>query len=1117
MNARHERTVRVARAAGANAAARHARGEHVQAPNPLAGSLLARKAATAWHAGFAEAHEQKGTPMIGLETKVGPHGWEHGWHFVGVPGTGDSVHHPSHGKGVVTAVTDKHVAVRFSSGAERTFEHAPARPGQPAGFVKRGEGDAAAAGHDTRSVAGHAATARQLAVSLRGTPADIPVTRGTVSHPSASAALESAGRHFDNGDAEAARRDVGAAGAVMQAHAALLRTQAERHDAEAMATRGGAFSDEWKGRAYRARETADKLDTAVNGARGIMAATKPGSASGDSGKTAAAEHEFSPGYLRGEGATDADVAELSRRYEIMHGRKPTGAELAKIRRAKPTAQPTPTAAAEHADRAAMIAKAGDDNAHAMKRMMALAHAKRVHEADKAQGGGHLPPLALLGNEKHADGSMTASAVDHLGRDYTVKLGGDRSVTVTHEGQSLTAPGGANPTQTARELAGKLTTPAAPAATTADADKFWADEPAPAPPAPPAPKPKYEQGGMFAEPDKLGTAPMFGDQFGTSGITEPAPGLAAPAGRGTSAHGDTAAHLQGLDPRYRFSSALTRASGGPGSDDYGKMVNLVNGLKERPEDAVPRALAHAETGSPEALTRRAQQVEAVTGALNGMQHDAPAHQISAMNEYARQLRASVGAAGAGKTTGDPAHAAQIRQLAGRVDGDSALERRTRSHLEDAATAVEKGNRSDAYGHLDAARHVASGANTASHPESHLVTDTDGHGVVPAIEGHMRRVPYAPADTADIGRVGLLGALARDTERLSGASRAHSDEGAAHLATAAAHMRAGRDAEASASLRDATGALERDSVAAGGARDGQRAAGNAAKAAGLRDEASAILSRHTGSADPAKRVGQEASAAHAATARGIAADVRMERGLTAGQREDAETSLHAAARHLEAGNHAEAAHELDNAMHATSMRGGGIIKGSVAARSRDLANQVRTGRDGIPRPGAGQGGGPDTPWHGSLAAGDAVESRSLNGRLLALSHPAGRPYQAHVDGTFIGQHEDLGKLRRTLERRAAKAQPGDEKALSAALEVKDLGTAIVSRSGREPDVRRQLACATAALEGGDPQTAYGALDLARRYAVGELGGNPATAHLQVMLADGTEASKAIIRWRDAVRQG
>jgi hypothetical protein len=79
--------------------------------------------------------------------------------------------------------------------------------------------------------------------------------------------------------------------------------------------------------------------------------------------------------------------------------------------------------------------------------------------------------------------------------------------------------------------------------------------------------------------------------------------------------------------------------------------------------------------------------------------------------------------------------------------------------------------------------------------------------------------------------------------------------------------------------------------------------------------------------------------ATAARKVAENVRFEPGLTRGQKEEAEQRLYRAAQHLDAGNHEEAASELDATMHATSLRGGAVIKGSTAAQARDLRDKVR----------------------------------------------------------------------------------------------------------------------------------------------------------------------------------
>lgn len=78
-----------------------------------------------------------GHPLGVLERKVGPRGYIHGWHFVGIPGVGDRVHHPQLGKGTITHATAGQVHVKFDSGHAQPFEHR-AGPG-PGKFVKGGE------------------------------------------------------------------------------------------------------------------------------------------------------------------------------------------------------------------------------------------------------------------------------------------------------------------------------------------------------------------------------------------------------------------------------------------------------------------------------------------------------------------------------------------------------------------------------------------------------------------------------------------------------------------------------------------------------------------------------------------------------------------------------------------------------------------------------------------------------------------------------------------------------------------------------------------------------------------------------------------------------------------
>lgn len=65
-----------------------------------------------------------------LSYRVGPHGYIHGWIFVGAPGVGANVFHPHHGHGTVTGHDAQHVTVNFS-GKTHTFGHSRTSPIEP--------------------------------------------------------------------------------------------------------------------------------------------------------------------------------------------------------------------------------------------------------------------------------------------------------------------------------------------------------------------------------------------------------------------------------------------------------------------------------------------------------------------------------------------------------------------------------------------------------------------------------------------------------------------------------------------------------------------------------------------------------------------------------------------------------------------------------------------------------------------------------------------------------------------------------------------------------------------------------------------------------------------------
>jgi 8-oxo-dGTP pyrophosphatase MutT (NUDIX family) len=131
--------------------------------------------------------------LKGTAVKVGPHGYEHNWVFVGIPGVGDEVHHPVHGKGTVSEVTGGHVAVRFHSGAEHSFARAAKEPGKPGGFARR----------PAASFPEHALAARQIAGDVR---MEHGLTRGQ--REETEIRLLSAARNLDAGDHEEAARDL---------------------------------------------------------------------------------------------------------------------------------------------------------------------------------------------------------------------------------------------------------------------------------------------------------------------------------------------------------------------------------------------------------------------------------------------------------------------------------------------------------------------------------------------------------------------------------------------------------------------------------------------------------------------------------------------------------------------------------------------------------------------------------------------------------------------------------------------------------------------------------------------------------------------------------------------
>jgi hypothetical protein len=73
---------------------------------------------------------------------VGPKGYIHGWIFVGIPGPGQEVYHPQHGRGTVTDSGSGRVKVSFDAGHSKTF---PVRSDQSRGHFEQMTDDELAA------------------------------------------------------------------------------------------------------------------------------------------------------------------------------------------------------------------------------------------------------------------------------------------------------------------------------------------------------------------------------------------------------------------------------------------------------------------------------------------------------------------------------------------------------------------------------------------------------------------------------------------------------------------------------------------------------------------------------------------------------------------------------------------------------------------------------------------------------------------------------------------------------------------------------------------------------------------------------------------------------------
>lgn len=307
-------------------------------------------------------------------------------------------------------------------------------------------------------------------------------------------------------------------------------------------------------------------------------------------------------------------------------------------------------------------------------------------------------------------------------------------------------------------------------------------------------------------------------------------VVTPAGvtAGTPDAGLARARLMAVDPRHRYHAALACAAGRTprGDDESSSLHDLGSELNRRPERAFPSALAHA-AGAPEWAARRARNAAVVAAALDGTEHDVPPHQVTALAEYARQLRAALAARGHGTAARDAETAAAIRSISGRVvpdgpTGNLSGAAGVRARLAEAAGSLDGGNLSWSWSCLDLARQEAAGAFGR---HSAIVVLDDGTAAHEAVEGLMRRLVAAPpaaGTLADHLHAGDLLDTARDATSGEGFGVRHTpgEEAAAGQIRAASHALASGDRAMARELLAAAAAAEPSGSRRTPARHGDR---------------------------------------------------------------------------------------------------------------------------------------------------------------------------------------------------------------------------------------------------------------------------------------------------------
>lgn len=138
-------------------------------------------------------------------------------------------------------------------------------------------------------------------------------------------------------------------------------------------------------------------------------------------------------------------------------------------------------------------------------------------------------------------------------------------------------------------------------------------------------------------------------------------------------GEMRARVLAVERRYRFSAALGHA-GDITTPGYTALVNLALYFRDKPGEARDFAEFHLRE-FPSSAHQQAGRAQLVVDILDGIEHDAPEHQVRALAEYARTVA---------EVTSATRHDRPVRDAASR--GSSRTAEPTRQAAIDAATVL-----------------------------------------------------------------------------------------------------------------------------------------------------------------------------------------------------------------------------------------------------------------------------------------------------------------------------------------------------------------------------------------------------------------------------------------------